>query len=79
MVWPRQKVAGGENTKINYGMNPTGEKEQRTSKENLDRRSTSSHDKKKFETRPLEKRRGMAFGFQKTATAIKKPDRSIDR
>jgi hypothetical protein len=24
MVWPRQKNAGGENTKINYGMDTTG-------------------------------------------------------
>ena len=27
MVWPRQKDARGENTKINYGMDTTGEKE----------------------------------------------------
>jgi hypothetical protein len=26
MVWPRQKNARGENTKINYGMDTTGEK-----------------------------------------------------
>jgi hypothetical protein len=79
MVGPCQKDAGGENTKINYGMDPTGEKEKRTSKENLDTRSTSSHDNKKFETRPTEKQRGMAFGFRKTATAVIKPDGEIDR
>jgi len=48
-----------------------GEKEKRTSKENVDGRSTSSHDKK-FRTRSMEKQRGMAFGFRKTATAVKK-------
>jgi hypothetical protein len=32
MVWPRQTDAVGENTKINYGIDTTGEKEKRTSK-----------------------------------------------
>jgi len=75
MVWPRQKNARGENTKINYGLDTTGEKERRTSKKNVDGRSTSSHDNKKFRTRAIEKQRGMAFCFRKTATAVKKPDR----
>ena len=70
MIWPRQKNARGENIKINYGLDTTGEKEKRTSKENVDGRSTSSHDNKKFRTRSVEKQRGMAFGFQKTATAV---------
>ena len=56
-------------------MDPTGENEKRTSKENLDRRSTSSHGNKKFETRPLEKQRGMVFGFWKIVTAVIKLDR----
>ena len=30
MVWPRQKDARGENTKINYGLDTTGKKEKRT-------------------------------------------------
>jgi hypothetical protein len=51
-------------------MDITGEKEKRTSKKNLDRRSTSSHDNKKFGTRSMEKQRGMTFGFRKTATAV---------
>jgi len=71
MVWPGQKDARGENTKTNYGRDTTGEKENRTLKENVDRRSTSSHDNKKFRTRSMEKQRGVAFGFQKTATAVK--------
>ena len=58
--------------KINYGLDTTGEKEKRTSKKNVDGRSTSSHDNKKFRTRSMEKQRGMAFGFRKTATADKK-------
>jgi hypothetical protein len=71
--------AGGENTKINYGMDTTGEKEKRTSKKNVDGRSTNSHDNKKFRTRSVEKLGGMAFGFRKTATAVIKPDRQTDR
>jgi hypothetical protein len=72
MVWPRQKDARGENTKINYGMDTRGEKEEMTSKENMDGRSTSSHDNETFRTRPMDKQRGMAFGFRKTATAVNK-------
>jgi hypothetical protein len=45
-------------------------------KKNVDGRSTSSHDKKKFITRSMEKLGGMAFGFRKTATAVIKPDRT---
>ena len=41
----------------------------------VDGRSTSSHDNKKFRTRSTEKQRGIAFGFRKTATAVKKLDR----
>jgi hypothetical protein len=46
----------------------------RTSKKNLDGRSTSSHDNKKFRTRSEEKQRGMAFGFWKMGTAVIKLD-----
>jgi hypothetical protein len=35
----------------------TGEKEKRTSKKNMDRRSPSSHDNKKSGTRSMEKQR----------------------
>jgi len=49
----------------------TGEKEKRMSKKNVVGRSTSSHDNKKFRTRSMNKQRGMAFGFRKTATAVK--------
>jgi len=41
-------------------------------KKNVDGRSTSNHGKKKFRIRPMEKQRGMACGFRKTATAVKK-------
>ena len=74
MVWPRQKDARGDNTKINYGLDTTGEKEKRAYKKNVDGRSTSSHGNKKFRIRSMEKQRGMAFGFRKTATAVIKPD-----
>ena len=53
-----------------YTLDTTGEKEKRTSKKNVDGRSISSHDNKKFRTRSMEKQRGMAFGFWKTATAV---------
>jgi hypothetical protein len=64
-----------QNTKINYGMDARGETEKRTSKKNVDGRSTSSHDNKKFRTRSMEKQRGMVFGLRKTGTAVIKPDR----
>jgi len=35
--------------------------------------------KKKFRNRSVEKQRGMAFGFRKTATAVIKLDRQTDR
>jgi hypothetical protein len=56
MVWPRQKDARGENTTIKYGMDTRGEAKKRTSKKNVDERSTSSHDSKKFRTRSMENR-----------------------
>jgi hypothetical protein len=55
-------------------MDTTEEKKNRTSKKNVDGRSTSSHDNKKFRSRSMEKQRGMASGFRKTATAVTKPD-----
>jgi hypothetical protein len=75
MVWPRQKDARGENTKINFGMNTREEKKKRMSKKNVNGRSTGGHDNKKFRTRLVEKQGGMAFGFWKTATVVIKPDR----
>jgi hypothetical protein len=59
---------------MNYGMDTTGEKEKRMSKKSMDGRNTSSHDNKKFRTRSVEKQRGMAFGFWKTAIAVIKRD-----
>jgi hypothetical protein len=51
-------------------MDTAGEKEKRMSKKNMGGRSKSTHDNKKFRTRSMEKQRGMAFGFWKTATAV---------
>jgi hypothetical protein len=42
-------------------------------------RRTSSHDSEKFRTRSMEKQRGMAFGFRKTATAVIEPEGWIER
>ena len=44
-------------------MDTTGKKEKRTLKKNVDGRSISSHDNKKFRTRSMEKQTGMAFWF----------------
>ena len=62
-------------TKINYGLDTMEDKEKRTSKKNVDGRSTSNHDNKKFRTRSMEKQRGMVSGFRKPATALKNPER----
>jgi len=78
MVGPCQKDTRGENTEINYGLDTAGEKEKRTPKKNVDGRSTSSHDNKKFRIRAMEKWRGMVFGFWKMATGVKKTGQ-IDR
>jgi hypothetical protein len=49
----------------------------RTSRKNVDGKSTRSHDNRKFRIRSVDKQGGMAFSFRKTATAVIKPDRSI--
>ena len=49
------------------------------SKKTVDGRSTSRHDNRKFRAVSMEKQRGMAFGFRKTATAVKIPDGRTDR
>ena len=54
-----------------------GETEKGTSEKNVDGKSTNRHDHKKPRTKSMEKRRGMAFGFRKTATAVKRS--RIDR
>ena len=56
--------------RINNGMDTTGKKKKRTSKKNVDRRSTSSHGNKEFGTRSMEKQRRMDFGFRKTAQLL---------
>jgi hypothetical protein len=56
-------------------MDTRGEKKKRTSKKSVDARNTSSHDKKKFRTRSMEKQGGIAFGLWETATAVIEPDR----
>ena len=79
MVWPRQKDSRGENTKINYGLDTTGEKEKRTSK----KKEWMEGVQAAMTTRNLEpdqwRNRGMAFSFRKTATAVKKADGWMDR
>ena len=49
---------------------PQERRKRRRPKKNVDGRSTSSHDNKRFRTRSMEKQRGMAFGLRKTATAV---------
>jgi hypothetical protein len=75
VVWPRQKDARGETTKINYGLDTRREKKKRTSKKNVDGRCTSSHENETFRSRSVVKRKGMVFGFRKTATDVTRPER----
>jgi hypothetical protein len=78
VVWPRQKDARRETTKINYGVDIRGKKKKRTSKKNVDGRFTSSHENKTFRSRSVVKQKGMVFGFRKTATAVTRPERKKD-
>jgi hypothetical protein len=56
---------------VHFSSHTTGQKEKRTTKENVDGRSTSSHDNKKYRTRSMEKQREIVFGFRKTAIPVK--------
>ena len=60
-------------------MDTDRKKKERTPKENVDRRSTSSHGNKELGTRSMEKQRGMEFGLWKMATVVMKPERQTDR
>jgi hypothetical protein len=60
--------------RINYGVDTRRKKKKRTSKENLDRRCTSSHENKTFRSRSVVKQKGMVFAFRKTATAVVGPE-----
>jgi len=40
---------------------------------------TLCHENKTFRRRPVAKQKGMVFGFRKTATAVTRPERQIDR
>jgi hypothetical protein len=62
-------------TKINYGVDTRGKKKKRTPKKNMDGRCTGSHENKTFRNRSVVKRKGMVFGFRKTATAVTRPER----
>ena len=60
-------------------MDTRGKKKKRMSKKNVDGRCRSSNENKTFRRRSVVKQKGMAFGFRKTATAVTRPERSIDR
>ena len=53
---------------------PLERTKKKTSKKNVDGRSTSSHDNKKFRNKSMKKQRGLAFGFRKAATVVIKLD-----
>ena len=53
-------------------MDTAREKEKMTSKKNVNGRSTSSHDNRKFRTRSMKKQRGIVSGFCNMAKAVKK-------
>jgi len=48
-------------------------------RKNVDGRCTSSHENKTFRSRSVVKQKGIVFGFRKTATAVTRPERQIDR
>jgi hypothetical protein len=75
MVWTRQKDARGQTTKTNYGMDTAGEKEKRTSKKNVDGRSTSSHDIQRPRTGAMENREEWRLGSGRRRQLLNKPDR----
>ena len=60
-------------------MDTRGKKKKRTSKKNVGGRCTSSHENKTFRSRSVDKQKGMVFGFRKTATAVTRPEKLIDR
>jgi hypothetical protein len=55
-----------------------GNMEKRTSRKNVNERSTSSHVNRKFRSKSMEKQREMVIGFRKTATVVKKVDRYMN-
>ena len=59
-------------------MDTRRKKKKRTYKKNVGGRCTSSHENKTFR-RSVAKQKGMVFGFRKTATAVTRPERQIDR
>ncbi|KAJ4441257.1 hypothetical protein ANN_11111 [Periplaneta americana] len=69
-----QKNARTTITKNNYGMDPTRNKEKRTTKEDLDGGRTSSYGCSRIGAMPMDEQRGLAFGFRKTATAVMTPE-----
>jgi hypothetical protein len=56
-------------------MGTSEEAKKRTSWKKMDGSNTRSLDSEKFRTKSMEKQRGMAFGFRKTATAVIEPGR----
>jgi len=56
-------------------LDTAGEKEKRTSKKNVDGRSTSSHDNKKFRTRSMRGREEWRLVSGRRRQLLKNPDR----
>jgi len=54
-------------------------KKKKKKKENVNGRCTSSHENKTIRSRTVVKQKGMVFGFRKTATAVTRPERQIDK
>jgi hypothetical protein len=56
-----------------------GKKKKKTSKKNVNGRCINSYKNKTFRSRSVVKQKGMVFGFRKTATAVTRPERKIDK
>jgi hypothetical protein len=52
-------------------MDTAGEKEKKTSEENVDGKSVNGRENKGGRSRSMKKQRGIAFGCRKTATDVK--------
>jgi len=65
-----KRMAEERITKLIVDWIPRERRKRGRSRKNVDGRSTSSRDNKKFGTGSMKKQRGMAFGFRKTATAV---------
>jgi hypothetical protein len=74
MVSPSQKDARGENTKINYRMDTTGQKEKRTSKKNMDGRVQAAMARRNLEPDQWKNKEEWHLVSRRRRQLLRKPD-----